>query len=101
MCIRDRNKSIRDNIHRKLTINKNPLPHCVKKEHQSVTEHLKCFTDRVQIFVVSDTEQDKEILEWNEYKEYDIHYINLHHLYTSGKDIMDFLQTFDVAAPWF
>lgn len=94
------NKNIRDNMQRKLTINKNPLPHCVKKEHQSVTEHLKCFTDRVQIFVVSDTEQDKEILEWNEYKEYDIHYMNLHHLYTSGKDIMDFLQTFDVSAPW-
>lgn len=99
-------KAIHSSIHRKLntrehlTIEKSEMYHCNKGKDTTVIEHVECYTEQVPVLIISDYEDDRNILDQYELREKDIHYMNLFDIFEKNEDIMIFLKYFDTQAPW-
>ncbi len=99
-------KAIHSSIHRKLntrehlTIEKSEMYHCNKGKDTTVIEHVECYTEQVPVLIISDYEDDRNILDQYELREKDIHYMNLFDIFEKDEDIIIFLKYFDTQAPW-
>jgi hypothetical protein len=76
------------------------LKDCIRSESKNATEHIMCYANQARVFIVSDSEQDREILEEGKFHDVSMYFMNIHELLPSNYDIIDFLKTFDVQAPW-
>jgi hypothetical protein len=93
---RSNHSQVSNKIRRKL---KNEVPECVRKE-ESVQDYIKCLSDGVQVLIISDTDQDKEIEEKKIYEEYDMHFLHLNTLFSQATDVITFLEFFENKSPW-
>ncbi len=93
---RSNHSKISNQVRRKL---KNDIPVCVRRD-ESVQDYIKCLSDGVQVLIISDTDQDKEIEEKKIYEEYDIHFLHLNTLFSQATDVITFLEFFENKSPW-
>lgn len=98
MDISNRSNSlkIRNKVQRKL----NNIPTCIRKEDEPVQDYVKCLSEGVQVLVISDTDQDREIKEKKIYEDYDIHYLHLNTVFSQANDVVSFLEFFENKSPW-
>lgn len=94
---RSNSSRISSQVRRKL---KNQIPTCIRKEDEKVQDYVKCLSEGVQVLVISDTDQDKEIKEKKIYEDYDIHYLHLNTVFSQADDIISFLEFFENKSPW-
>ncbi len=93
---RSNHSKVSNQVRRKL---KNEIPVCIRKE-ESVPDYIKCLSEGVQILVLSDTDQDKEIKDKKIYEEYDIHFLHLNTVFSQATDVITFLEYFENKSPW-
>ncbi len=93
---RSNSSRISGQVRRKL---KNDIPTCIRKD-EPVQDYVKCLSEGVQVLVISDTEQDREIKEKKIYEDYDIHYLHLNTLFSQANDVISFLEFFENKSPW-
>ena len=93
-------RSIEDAISRRLLEKRPELQKCDRSISSNASQHVMCYANQARVLIVSDTKQDREILNEGKYNEIPMYFMNLHDLYSTSHDVIDFLKTFDVQSPW-
>ena len=93
-------KHMEKSMARRLEEKRPSLQDCVRSDSKNASEHVMCYAKQARVLIVSDTEQDKDILEEGKFADIPLYFMNLHELFSSNYDMIDFLKTFDVQAPW-
>lgn len=94
---RSNSSKISNQVRRKL---KNNIPTCIRKDEEQVQDYVMCLSEGVQVLVISDTDQDREIKEKKIYEDYDIHYLHLNTVFSQANDVVSFLEFFENKSPW-
>lgn len=92
--------SIENAIARRLQEKRPELQKCIRTESNNASQHVMCYANQARVLIVSDTEQDRDILTEGKYREIPMYYMNIHDLYSTSHDVIDFFKTFDSQSPW-
>ena len=93
-------RSIEDSISRRLQEKRPELQKCDRSVSLNASQHVICYANQARVLIVSDMEQHREILDEGKYRDVPMYFMNIHDLYSSSNDVIDFLKTFDTQSPW-
>ena len=93
-------RSIEDSIARRLLEKRPELHKCNRSVSNNASQHVICYANQARVLIVSDMEQHREIIDEGKYRDIPMYFMNIHDLYSSSHDVIDFLKTFDTQSPW-
>jgi glutaredoxin len=93
-------RSIEDSISRRLLEKRPELQKCDRSVSLNASQHVMCYANQARVLIVSDMEQHREMLDEGKYRDVPMYFMNIHDLYSSSHDVIDFLKTFDTQSPW-
>lgn len=92
--------SVEDIISRRLLETRPELQKCDRSISNNASQHVMCYANQARVLIVSDTEQDREMLDEGKYRDVPMYFMNIHDLYSTSHDVIDFLKIFDTQSPW-
>ncbi len=95
-----RKRDIEDSISRRLQEKRPELLKCNRSSSHNASQHVMCYANQARVLIISDSEQDREILEEGKYRDVPMYFMNIQNLFETSSDVIEFLHTFDVQSPW-
>lgn len=73
---------------------------CERSKFDNIEKYINCFSESVHILILSDTQNDYEITQKYDFRNYDVAFMHLNELFTSTDDIIKFFNYFEEKSPW-